>query len=191
MVREIVIYGDAVLREKCVAVNEVTEEHRELSRDMLETMAAANGIGLAAPQIGVPIQLAVIDVSHDEECVNYLRIDGQERELSDIMPLVFVNPRLKLGAETGVLEEGCLSFPEIRGEITRPSEVVAELGTLEGESLLIETDGLLGRAIQHETDHLFGVLFIDRMSPARKLSLKKDIRAMRRDYGESFLPAGR
>lgn len=179
MIKEIVLYGDAVLRTKCGRVEELTEEIRVLAKDMLETMVSANGIGLAAPQVGVPIQLAVVDLSHDEECVSYLRVNGEDRPLSELMPLVFVNPELEFGKEVEVLEEGCLSFPDVRGDVKRPVALKAKLQTLEGETIEVETDGLLSRVIQHETDHLNGVLFIDRMSPVQKLGLKKKIKEMR------------
>lgn len=173
------MYGDPVLRTKGRPVEKVTDEIRELVADMLETMEQANGVGLAAPQVGVSIQLAVVDVSHDEECVSYLRINGKDCKLAEAMPLIFMNPELNLGTETDVLEEGCLSFPEVRGEVKRSSSLVAKLQTLDGGVIELETDGLLSRAIQHETDHLNGVLFIDRMSAAQKLSLKRKIREMR------------
>ena len=183
MIRDIVMYGDPVLRSKGQPVEKVTDEIRELVVDMIETMEEANGIGLAAPQIGISIQLAIVDVSHDEECVSYLRINGKDCTLAEAMPLVFMNPELNLASETDLLEEGCLSFPDVRGDVKRPSSLVAKLQTLEGEVIELETDGLLSRAIQHETDHLNGVLFIDRMSAAQKLSLKKKIREMRESRG--------
>ena len=183
MIRDIVMYGNPVLRTRGTPVEEVTDEIRVLVADMLETMEEANGIGLAAPQVGVSMQLAVVDVSHDEECVNYLRINGKDSTLAEAMPLIFMNPELDLGAETDLMEEGCLSFPDVRGDVKRPSSLVAKLRTLEGEVIELETDGLLSRAIQHETDHLNGVLFIDRMSAAQKLSLKKKIGEMRESQG--------
>ncbi len=182
MVREIIMYGDPVLRTKCDPVEEVTDEIRALADDMLETMVDADGIGLAAPQVGEPIQLAVIDVSLAEDCVSYLRIDGKEKSVKDCMPLVFINPQLEFGDTKENQEEGCLSFPDVRGEVRRPYEVVARMQLLDGSTIRVETDGLLARVIQHETDHLFGVLFIDRMSAAQKLGLKKKIREMQQDY---------
>ena len=163
MVLPIVIYGDPVLRAKCKPVEEVTPETHELAQNMIETMVEAQGVGLAAPQIGIPIQLAVIDVSHDPECISYLRVNGKDAEMTDIMPLIFTNPKLEL--------------------IKRPIEVKATVTTLEGETLVIETDGLFSRAIQHETDHLHGKLFIDRMPAAAKVSLKGKIRRMMETYG--------
>eukprot|EP00903_Cladosiphon_okamuranus_P003654 g3652.t1 len=137
---------------------------------MLETMVDAEGVGLAAPQVGVDIQLAVIDVSHDPECVSYLKVNGKDAELADIMPLVFINPTLELGEEKETELEGCLSIENIRYEVRRPAEVKATLPQLDGSTLVIETDGLLGRALQHEIDHLKGILFTDRLSAVGKSS---------------------
>ena len=182
MIREIVIFGDPVLRKKCAVVDEIADDLRELVQDMLETMREADGIGLAAPQVGVDIQLAVVDVSHDPECFSYLRVDGRDTGLAEVMPLIFMNPKLEYGGDSDVLSEGCLSFPDIRGDVTRPYEVKATLDLLDGRSVVIETDGLLARVIQHETDHLNGVLFVERMSTATKLSLRGKIRRMQSDY---------
>lgn len=184
MILDIVQYGDPVLRKKGRRIDPlpVSDELRQLADDMLETMYDANGVGLAAQQIGQAIQLAMVDVSHDEDCVSYLRVNGEECELAELMPLVFVNPELSFGKERASEIEGCLSFEEIRAEVRRPTDVVARLQTLDGEMLEIETDGLLSRAIQHETDHLFGKLFIDRMSSARKLALRRQLKEMQRAY---------
>jgi peptide deformylase len=183
MIRPLVYYPAPVLRQVGAVVEVVTEEIRELAQDMIETMIAAEGIGLAAPQVGVSLQLAVVDVSHDEECISYLRVNGQEKTLADICPLIFTNPKLQLKGDKESYLEGCLSFPDLRGEILRPSEVAATVTTLEGETILIETDGLFARAIQHETDHLLGRLFIDRMSSARKLAIRRQLKELQEQYG--------
>lgn len=184
MIRDIVQYGDPVLRKKGRLVDPLPakDEIRTLAEDMVETMREAEGVGLAAQQVGEAIQLAVVDVSHDEECVSYLRVNGEDCALADIMPLVFLNPRLSFGSVRESVVEGCLSFPELRAEIRRPIDVVARVQTLDGDILEIETDGLLSRAIQHETDHLFGKLFIDRMTSARKMSLRGLLRDLQQDY---------
>lgn len=183
MIRSIVFYPQPVLRKAAEPVREVTDEIRELAEDMIETMYDASGVGLAAPQVGVSLQLAVVDVSHDEECISYLRVDGEEKTLSEICPIVFLNPKLELIGEKETDVEGCLSFPDLRGDITRPHEVRATVETLEGETRVIETDGLFSRAIQHETDHLFGKLFIDRMSSARKMAIRRQLKEMQQQYG--------
>jgi peptide deformylase len=178
MILEIVQYGDPVLRKKCALVEEVTDEIRAMVDDMLETMEEAHGIGLAAPQIGRDIQLAVVDVSHDPGCVSYVRVDGEAVKLEEMMPLVFINPTLKFGSEKESMEEGCLSIHDIRAEVTRPLDVSAELTTLEGKKVTLETDGLLARAIQHEVDHLNGILFVDRVTSAAKLSLRRKLKRL-------------
>ncbi len=179
MVREIVLYGDPVLREKCKLVTEITPDLHTLARDMLETMEAADGIGLAAPQVGLNLQFAVIDVTDAKEPMTFLKVDGKDATLAETMPLVFMNPELSFpDKEKAVMNEGCLSFPEIRADIRRPNIVKAKLKLLDGRTIELETDGLLSRAIQHETDHLMGVLFIDRASPAVRLTLKRKIHKM-------------
>ncbi|HEX2751433.1 MAG TPA: peptide deformylase [Verrucomicrobiales bacterium] len=183
MVREIVLYGDPVLREKCKPVAEITPDLEALAADMLETMEAAEGIGLAAPQIGLGIQFAVIDVRDAKEPCTFVRVDGEESSLEATMPLIFMNPELSFpDKEKAVMNEGCLSFPEIRADIRRPNVVKAKLRLLDGRTIELETDGLLSRAIQHETDHLMGILFIDRTSPAVKLTLKRKIQKMWEKY---------
>jgi peptide deformylase len=178
MIRQIVQYGHPVLRVKCRPVTAVDESIHELVADMLETMADANGVGLAAPQVGVDIRLAVVDVSHDPECVSFLKVNGEDAELASIMPMVFINPELNYGQEKATETEGCLSIRDIRADVRRPASLTARLPQLDGSVLEIETDGLLARAIQHETDHLNGVLFVDRLSPAAKLTVKRRLRRL-------------
>jgi peptide deformylase len=183
MIREIVYYPAPVLRRVGDRVETVTDEIRQLAVDMVETMYDANGVGLAAPQVGASLQLAVIDVSHDIECISYLRVNGEAKTLAEICPLVFVNPVVETLGGKDIDTEGCLSFPDLRGEIARPYEVRVTVGTLDGKTLVIETDGLFARAIQHEVDHLFGRLFIDRMSSARKLAIRRQLKEMQEQYG--------
>ncbi len=106
MILDINQYGDAVLRKKCRKVEKVTDEIRELAVDMIETMEDAHGVGLAAPQIGLDLRLAVVDVSHDPDSVSYLRVDGEDVDLKDFMPLVFINPELEFGREKESVREG-------------------------------------------------------------------------------------
>ncbi|WP_193210792.1 peptide deformylase [Luteolibacter marinus] len=178
MILEIVQYGHPVLRERCKTVDKVDDDLRKLVADMLETMYDASGVGLAAPQIGVALRLAVVDVSHDPECITFLKVGGEDAPLESIMPLVFINPELEFTGPKERDMEGCLSIHDVRAEVSRPSSLKATLPQLDGSVLEIETDGLLARAIQHETDHLNGVLFIDRVSPATKLSLKRKLRRL-------------
>ncbi|MEM0896045.1 MAG: peptide deformylase [Verrucomicrobiota bacterium] len=178
MVREIVLFGHKALRAKCTRVNDVDDGIRELADDMIETMREAHGVGLAAPQVAVTIQLAVVDVSHDPDCISYLRVDGTDTALEDLMPLVFTNPEIEPAAKKVASVEGCLSFPDLQGDVPRPEAIVAKLTLLDGKTITVETDGLLARAILHETDHLNGILFIDRMSTVSKARLKNSIKQL-------------
>lgn len=178
MLLPIVQYGDPILRQQCRPVEKVDQKIEELAQNMLETMVAANGVGLAAPQIGVDLQIAVVDVSHDPECVSFLTVNGKDAELVEIMPLVFINPKLEYGQEKETDFEGCLSIEGIRYEVRRPAAVKATLEQLDGSTLVVETDGLLARALQHEIDHLNGVLFVDRLSAVGKVSVKNRLKRL-------------
>lgn len=175
MILEIVQLGDPVLRAKCESVSGVGEEHHAFAQELIETMIDASGVGLAAPQVGRDIQMAVVDVSFDPECISFLKVNGEDAELASIMPLVFINPTLELLGKKVPDKEGCLSIDGVQGVVKRPEFVKATLPQLDGSVLEVETDGLLARAIQHETDHLNGILFIDRMSAAAKLSMKRKL----------------
>jgi len=178
MILPITQYGNPVLRKKCRPVTEVTDKLRSFVKDMIETMKDAEGVGLAAPQVDRDLQLAVVDVSHDPECISYLRVDGEETDLRDLMPLVFINPDLELGREKEASTEGCLSIDGITALVKRPTSITARLGQLDGSIITIETDGLLSRAIQHEVDHLNGILFTDRISPASKVSIRRKLKRL-------------
>ena len=178
MVLEICQYGDPVLRKKCLPVKEVDDTILKLADDMIETMVDANGVGLAAPQIGQDIRLAIVDVSHDPECISFLKIDGEDAKLEDCMPLVFINPTLELSGQRESDTEGCLSIDGVTSAVRRLSIVKATLPQLDGSVIVLESDGLLARAIQHEVDHLNGVLFVDRLSPASKLSVKRKLKKL-------------
>ena len=183
MILEIVNYPAPILRKAGARIDEVTPEIRELADNMYETMKDADGVGLAAQQVGHALQLAIVDVSHDEDCITYCRVNGKDVELDEICPLVFINPSIQPTGKKESESEGCLSFPDLRSDISRKSELVAEVETLDGEKLTIETDGLFARAIQHEVDHLFGKLFIDRMSSARKLAIRRHLKELQEAYG--------
>ena len=184
MILPIVRYPDPVLRAKCRPVTQVTSDVHKLVEDMLETMHAANGVGLAAPQVGVDLQLAVIDVSHNPDCITYLRINGEPADMLKNMPVIFLNPQIEIGRDKETDEEGCLSFPRLRGDIRRSLDVKVTFQTLTGESATWETDGLLARAFQHEIDHLNGILFIDRMSAAAKVGMKRKLKRLMEEWAE-------
>lgn len=181
MKREIVKYGNPILRAKGKAIAKVDERIRELASDMLETMHLANGVGLAAQQVGEALQLTVIDVSGVEDRPSTLRLNGKKVDPKTVMPLVLLNPQFTLDAEVESGTEGCLSFPEINAEIDRAVSIVGTAETLDGEAIEIEASGLLARALQHEVDHLNGILFIDRMSSATKVSLASRLKRLQKE----------
>ena len=178
MILKITQYGDPVLRTKCRAIAEVDDAILKLADDMIETMVDANGVGLAAPQVCEEVRMAVVDVSHDPDCVSFLKVNGEDAKMEDVMPLVFINPKLELDGPRESDTEGCLSIDDIRANVRRPSIVKATLPQLDGSVLELETDGLLSRALQHEVDHLNGILFVDRISPAAKVSIKRKLRRL-------------
>lgn len=178
---EIVQYGDPVLRAKGKRIEKIDDRIRELAQNMIETMHAATGVGLAAQQVGEPIQLAVLDVSQVEDRPTRLKLNGEDVDPANAMPLVLMNPQVELGRETESGTEGCLSFPEITGEIDRATSIRVRAQNLNGEPVEIETRGFLARAIQHEVDHLNGILFIDRMSSAAKTSLASRLKRLQKE----------
>ena len=175
-------YGDPILRAKGKRIPQPQDDRiRELAQNMIETMHAANGVGLAAQQVGEAIQLTVIDVSQVEDRPTTMKVNGRDVDPATTMPLVLVNPQVDLGGETEMGTEGCLSFPEITGEIERAKSITVRAQNLDGESVEIETTGFLARAIQHEVDHLNGILFIDRMSSAAKTSLSSKLKRLQKE----------
>lgn len=180
----VVRYDDPVLRKAGRPVGEVNAELRAFAANMLATMYAAHGIGLAAQQVGVPQQVTVVDVSvvNQEERPSGMFIGGAAVNPLEFMPMTLLNPRVDpVGPERDTASEGCLSFPEIHGDVRRPVRVRVRARTLDGRDLDFEATGLLGRAIQHEVDHLGGVLFIDRMSRASRVSLAGRLKRLQRE----------
>lgn len=175
MILEIVKYGSPVLRQKGARIESVTPEIRQLISDMLETMVHNNGVGLAAQQIGVAKQLTVIDVSEVTDRPSWAEVGGKPVEVKTLMPLVLINPELTPVGQPVKGGEGCLSFPEIYAEISRPEAVEVRALDGEGKPLAFRCGGLLARAVQHETDHLNGLLFIDRMEKKTKLELQAEL----------------
>ena len=174
-------YGDPILRVKGERVDKIDDRVRELAQNMIETMHAANGVGLAAQQVGEAIQLTVLDISQVEDRPTTMKLNGNPIDSKAAMPLVLVNPEIDLGDETEMGTEGCLSFPEITGEIDRAKSISVRAQNLDGEPIEIETTGFLARAIQHEVDHLNGILFIDRMSSAAKTSLSSKLKRLQKE----------
>jgi peptide deformylase len=174
-------YGDPILRTKGKPIDKIDAHIRELALNMVETMHAANGVGLAAHQIGEALQLTVLDVSEVEDRPSTMKLNGESIDPKTAMPLVLINPQIDLGAETEKGTEGCLSFPEITGEIVRAKSITVRAQNLDGEPIEIETTGFLARAVQHEVDHLNGILFIDRMSTAAKISLSSKLKRLQKE----------
>jgi peptide deformylase len=155
----IVTYNDPVLREECELIRENSDELQALISDMFETMYNSNGVGLAAPQIGKSIQLFVMDADSitDEE--------GEE----NMGPLTLINPEIvEKGEEKTKVEEGCLSIPELRDDVVRPDHIKVKYLDRDFNEQTLEADGWVSRVIQHELDHLHGVLFIDYLSAFRR-----------------------
>lgn len=164
--REILIVPDPRLKKECEPVAEVNDEIRELLDDMLETMYAAPGIGLAAPQIGVMKRVVVMDVSDDK--------DKPE-------PLKLINPEIIWESEdTSVYQEGCLSIPEQYADVERPAEVGLRYLDENGKEHEIEADGLLATCIQHELDHLDGILFTDYLSALKRNMIMKKVQKLQK-----------
>jgi peptide deformylase len=174
MVLDVVKYGDPVLREKGAKIEAITPEITQLIADMFDTMKAAKGVGLAAQQVGRALQLTVIDVRGLRDRPSLLWLDGQPADAEAFMPLVLINPRINPVGPRVAGPEGCLSFPEIYGDIERPAEVEVTAHNERGESFSFKAGGLLARAVQHEVDHLNGILFIDRMSSSVRAEVKAE-----------------
>lgn len=166
-IRDIVILPDPILKSVSEPVRAVTDETRAIFDDMLETMYKAPGIGLAAVQVGVPLRLVTIDVSGEDE---------------PDQPLFFANPEITWVSETvREYEEGCLSIPDMYDNVIRPSEVKVSFLDYHGKPQELHCDGLLATCIQHEIDHLDGVLFIDHLSRLkRERIVKKFVKAQKR-----------
>ncbi|OLD71827.1 MAG: peptide deformylase [Verrucomicrobia bacterium] len=181
MILQILEYGDPILRAKGKPIENIDDRIRELAANMIETMHAANGVGLAAQQIGETLQLTVLDVSLVEDRPSTLKLDGKDVDPKAAMPLVLINPEIELRGANEVGVEGCLSFPEITGDIDRAKSVIVRAQTLEGRTIEIEASGFLARAIQHEADHLNGILFIDRMNSAAKAALSSRLKRLQKE----------
>jgi peptide deformylase len=188
----IVHYNSPVLRKKGAKITVFDAGLAQLGQDMIETMHAARGIGLAAQQIGRALQLCVIDLRETEPDFTW-ELDGTKPPLDLFMPMVIVNPEVTvLSAPAVPYEEGCLSFPEIRGDIVRQELVSLKFKDASGIPHLLTCSGLFARCVQHEVDHLNGILFIDHMDKKVRAPLEKAIKELAkatRDAAKSTPPA--
>jgi peptide deformylase len=175
MILPVVKYGHPALRQKGERIEIFNASIKQLIADMFETMYAAKGVGLAAQQVGKALQLTVIDVRGATDRPSSLERDGKPADVQSFMPLVLINPEVKPFGETVASGEGCLSFPEIFGEITRPEFAQVTALNEKGKSIDFHCGGLLARVVQHEVDHLNGILFIDRMASETKRELKPEL----------------
>ena len=172
----IVQYPHPTLRHKSKPLRRVDADLHKIVREMFNLMYEAKGVGLAANQVDLPWRLFVVNLKSDS--------GGSDEEL------VFINPVLSRGKGSDEVEEGCLSLPKMYADVRRSAQIVIEAFSLSGEKIHLELDGLLGRVVQHENDHLDGVLFIDRLSPTGELAMREELAEMescfrtRRELGE-------
>ena len=178
LVLQVYKYGEKVLREKSAPIEYVDDRLRQQAEDMVETMHKAGGVGLAAPQIGRLERMCVIDVpsSCDEE-------DDAEFNAPIEMPLVMFNPEILSMEGTVCDKEGCLSLPKIGGQITRASQVVCQYQDAQNRPQIITVRGYVARAIQHEVDHLNGILYIDHMTAVERLKYAAKLKKMSKSNG--------
>jgi peptide deformylase len=178
MILKVVRYGDPVLRKKGARIESITPEIKKLIGDMFDTMYDSKGVGLAAQQVGHALQLTVIDVRGVADRPSSLELKGKPADVAEFMPIVLINPALTLVGEQVTGPEGCLSFPEVFAEISRPQFVDVKALNEKGKLIEFRAGGLLSRAVQHENDHLNGILFIDRMDKKTKEELKPELDAL-------------
>lgn len=178
MVLKIFKYGEKVLREKASPVAVVTDELKKYTDDMIETMHAAKGVGLAAQQVGRLESMCVIDIP--EGC------DEEEDELFNApisMPLKLFNPVILAAEGSQFDKEGCLSFPKIGGSVTRAAQVTCQYLDEENRPQIITARGFLARALQHEIDHLNGILYVDHLSAIERLSFAAKLKKLAKENG--------
>jgi len=174
-IRPITLYGHPLLRLKTDPVAEVNESVRELVDDMIETMHAADGIGLAAPQVAESMRICIVNMEQIEE--------------TEAEPKAFLNPEILDSDGTSTMEEGCLSIPDIREDVIRPERIKLKYQDLSGREHEEEVDGLLARVLQHEIDHLDGVLFVDRIAPIKRKLLSKKLKKLAAEESNFYMPS--
>ena len=173
-------FGDSILRQKGSKVESFDIQLTKLSEDMLELMHASEGIGLAAQQIGKALLFCVVEVPEHPDYPMTCILDGKALAPSLIMPISMANPVVEtLPSDEYYYEEGCLSFPGINADVARPERILVTYQDLDGALHKLECDGLLARCIQHEVDHLNGILFIDRMEKKTYAEIKKEVQTLK------------
>jgi len=176
-------YGDPVLRQKAKPVEKVDDAIRALAKEMVQIMKDGNGVGLAAEQIGLPLALCVITVplEYDQD-ENGVRFNPEVA-----MPLVLINPVItEKSKETDVYEEGCLSFPDITTTVRRPLDVTVKCLDLEGQPRELRLKRFIARVVQHEMDHLNGILIVDHMSYVKKVAMAGKLKRLKKETQESL-----
>lgn len=178
---KIVQYNDPVLRTKGAKISQFDDSLVKLSQEMVATMHEASGIGLAAQQVGLAIQFCVVDL-RDADAEFTWEIDGARPPLGVFMPLTLANPEVVItpGVPETLYEEGCLSFPDIRGNVARRESITVNFRDERGIPHVLKCTGLFARCIQHEVDHLNGVLFIDRMDAKTRAVIEPEVKALAR-----------
>lgn len=178
MILEIKQIGNPVLRKQAKEINKIDDDIKKLSQDMLETMNNASGVGIAGPQVGKSLQIAIADIKDFNGDDSKLSIDDKEVDIREYMPLIFLNPQFEKKGEKITMEEGCLSISEIREKVSRPDFIEGYITFLNGKRVKFNAQGMLSRIIQHESDHLKGILFIDRVAPIIKSKIRKKVRML-------------
>ena len=174
--------GEACLHRPAQKIEQVTDEIRSLGKSMLELMYKHNGVGLAAPQAGILLRLVTLDVPEPEE--PEMPLSPGERELLPLMPLVLVNPEIEsFSAVTEVGEEGCLSVPKLYAPVERPVSVVLKTTLLDGRQIRVDCGGFLARALQHELDHLDGVVYVQRVKDPDYAEILPQLQKIYKKYG--------
>ncbi len=182
----IVRYNDPLLRKKGAPVKTFDAALATLAREMIDTMHEAAGIGLAAQQIGRALQFCVVDLREAEADFSW-KLDGASPPLELFMPMAVANPVITpvRGTKELPYEEGCLSFPQIRGDVTRPDAITVNFMDEKGVPHTLECNGLFARCLQHESDHLNGVLFIDRMDKKVRATIDDAVKALAKETRET------
>jgi peptide deformylase len=169
VIREIVKYGSKALRRKADPVDEVAAETLGLVQDLFDTLAEADGVGLAAPQIGVSKRVIVVDIS----------------DQSDTLPIALINPSIRIGEGMAIAEEGCLSIPDLYGDVSRYTNVEIDALDIGGKSFTLKAESFFARVLQHEIDHLDGKLFIDYLSLLKRQLMLGSLRRIKKE-GETW-----